>query len=79
MITPEIGVADVIHQSPSVRRIFDKHGFHGCGGEYGPTEPLLFFASVHQVDLGQLLHELNAEIARPQRWRCISMLEDYIY
>jgi hypothetical protein len=80
LITPETSVADVVRQCPTARRIFDKHGLHGCGGEHGLAEPLSFFASVHQVNLEELLCELNAEVEQSNvGYVYKESLEDYIY
>jgi len=80
VITENTTVAEVVKAVPGARQVFDKHGLHGCGGAHGPTEPLSFFASVHQVDLKELLEELNAEAQRPQkRYVYRESLEDYIY
>jgi hypothetical protein len=79
VITPETTVADVVRQCPSTRRIFDNHGLRGCGGANGPAESLSFFASVHEVDLDQLLRELRAEMQNPREYRYREALEDYIY
>jgi NnrS protein len=80
-ITGSTSVADIIRRCPNARRIFDRHGLKGCGGQYGPTEPLAFFAAVHQADLDALVRELNAEIDRPAGPRYVSQeaLPDYIY
>ncbi len=80
VITENSSVAEVVQAIPSARRIFDKHGLHGCGGAHGPTEPLSFFATVHQVDLASLLQELNEEARRPQEpYVYREGLEDFIY
>lgn len=80
MITPDTSVAEIVRQCPTARRIFDKHGLHGCGGEFGPAEPVSFFASVHQVNLGLLLSELNDEMERPtSAYIYREVLQDYIY
>ncbi len=80
VITENTSVAEIVQQVPGARRIFDDHGLHGCGGAHGPTEPLKFFAAVHQVELNTLLEELNAEAARPQaQVEYREQLEDYIY
>jgi len=80
VITENTTVAEVVQAVPGARRVFDQHGLHGCGGAHGPTEPLSFFASVHQVDLKGLLEELNAEAQRPQERHVYQeTLEDYIY
>jgi len=80
-ITGSTSVADIIRRCPNARRIFDRHGLKGCGGEYGPTEPLSFFAAVHQADLDALVRELNAEINRPAGPTYVyqEALPDYIY
>jgi len=49
-ITGNTSVAEVVKICPNARRIFDRHGLKGCGGEHGPSEALAFFAAVHQVD-----------------------------
>jgi NnrS protein len=80
-ITGETSVAEVVRRCPTARRIFDRHGLHGCGGEHGPTEALSLFAAVHQVDLDNLLRELNAEMAHPSRegYTYKESIADYIY
>ncbi len=80
VITENTSVAEVVKAVPGARRIFDNHGLHGCGGAHGPTEPLSFFAAVHQVELGSLLEELNAEAQRPQQQVVYrESIEDFIY
>lgn len=83
MITENTSVAEVVKSIPAARRIFDRHGLHGCGGAKGPNESLSFFAAVHQVNLGELLEELNAETLRPSkkedRYVYQESLQDYIY
>ena len=80
LITENTSVAEVVKAVPGARRIFDQHGLHGCGGAHGPSEPLSFFAAVHQVGLKELLEELNAEAQRPQEQvEYRESLEDYIY
>ncbi|MFB3917403.1 MAG: NnrS family protein [Terriglobales bacterium] len=80
LITPETSVAEVVKICPSARRIFDRHGLKGCGGEHGPAESLAFFASVHDVDLNLLITELRAEMKDPDTaYRYRETLEDFIY
>jgi hypothetical protein len=64
-ITGNTSVAEVVKRCPIARRIFDRHGLKGCGGELGPSEPLAFFAAVHQANLNELLREINAEMENP--------------
>jgi hypothetical protein len=80
VISENTSVAEIVKAVPSARSIFDKHGLHGCGGAHGPSEPLSFFAAVHQVDLKTLLDELNAEAQRPQQSLSYQeTLQDFIY
>ena len=80
-IQASTSVAEIVRICPSARKIFDRHGLHGCGGEQGPAEPLDFFARVHEVDLAALLEDLNAEMNKPQAppYAYHETLADYIY
>ena len=80
-ITKLTSVAELVKQCPTARRVFDKYGLKGCGGEHGPTEPLAFFAAVHKVDVDKLVEELNAERRNPTRETYVyeEALGDYIY
>ena len=79
-ITRETSVAEVVRQCPEARRIFDEHGLRGCGGAHGPAESLQFFASVHQVDVDQLVRKLNDELRRPRKpYVYQESLPDFIY
>ncbi len=80
-ITKLTSVAEIVKRCPTARRIFDKYGLKGCGGEYGPTEPLAFFAAVHKVNVDALVAELNAEMANPTPDQYVyqESLGDYIY
>lgn len=80
-ITKETSVAEIVKLCPGARRIFDEHGLKGCGGEHGPSEPLEFFAAVHQANLEELLREINTEFASPSSKPYVykTSLQDYIY
>ncbi|HLK31957.1 MAG TPA: NnrS family protein [Terriglobales bacterium] len=79
-ISKETSVAEVVRQCPEARRIFDEHGLRGCGGAHGPAESLEFFASVHHVDVDQLVRELNEELRKPRRpYVYQETLADFIY
>jgi uncharacterized protein involved in response to NO len=56
-------VSDINRQFPQCRPVFEKYGIAGCGGEYGPPEPLFIFAAAHRVALPELLAELNDALA----------------
>lgn len=72
---------EILERHPEARRVFDRHGLNGCGGEHGPAETLEFFARVHQVDAGQLLQEISEEAAKPQSqpYRYEATVADIIY
>ena len=80
-ITANTSVAEIVKLCPGARRIFDEHGLKGCGGEHGPTEPLRFFAAVHQANLDELLRKINAEMEKPsdRPYAYEESLQDYIY
>src|SRR5579872_6210548 len=80
-ITANMSVAEIVKLCPGARRIFDRHGLKGCGGEHGPREPLTFFAAVHQASLDELLREINAEVKNPSTVPYLykENLQDYIY
>jgi hypothetical protein len=80
-ITGNTSVAEVVKSCPSARRIFDRHGLKGCGGEQGPSEPISFFAAVHNVNAEDLLRELNDEMENPSEQPYVykEVLQDYIY
>src|ERR1043165_5828174 len=58
-ITNMMSVAEINRTSPQCTRLYDKSGLGGCGGEFGPTEPLFIFAAAHHVPLKELVAELN--------------------
>jgi hypothetical protein len=80
-ITANTSVAEIVKLCPGARRIFDHHGLKGCGGEHGSSEPLGFFAAVHQANLDELLREINAEMENPSARAYVytESLQDYIY
>ena len=80
-ITGSTSIAEILKACPSARRIFDRHGLHGCGGASGPAESLEFFVSVHHADLDALLQELNAEMDNPgqESHAYQETLADFIY
>ena len=80
-ITASTSVAEIVKLCPGARRIFDEHGLKGCGGEHGPSEPLEFFAAVHEANLKELLREINAEMEKPSSQPYIyqESLQDFIY
>jgi uncharacterized protein involved in response to NO len=59
-ITPEMTVREINAKYPACREVFNKHGMGGCGGQYGPPEPIDFFAKAHGVDMNELVADLRA-------------------
>jgi hypothetical protein len=58
-ITHSLLVSEINEKYPQCRPVFEKYGIAGCGGEYGPQEPLFIFAAAHRVPLPELVDELN--------------------
>jgi hypothetical protein len=58
-ITPQMTVAEINEKFPQCARVFDHYGLGGCGGQFGPPEPLFIFAAAHRVALKDLVEELN--------------------
>ncbi|NOG86072.1 MAG: DUF542 domain-containing protein [Planctomycetes bacterium] len=58
-ITENTTVKEIIKCYPETKGVFSKYGLLECGGEYGPDEPVYFFAKVHNVDSDNLIKELN--------------------
>ena len=64
-INGNTSVREVVRTCPDARRILDRHGLRGCGGDNGPNESLSFFATVHQVSVDELVREINDEMRNP--------------
>ena len=45
-VTMVMTVADINRQYPQCAAVFNKYGMGGCGGEYGPPEPVVIFADL---------------------------------
>jgi NnrS protein len=80
-LSKSTSVREIVRQYPAARRVFDRHGLKGCGGNEGPAESLEFFARVHQVDADALLRDLEAELEAPAKPEYVyqETLADYIY
>ncbi|MBI5396303.1 MAG: hypothetical protein HZA91_13485 [Verrucomicrobia bacterium] len=61
-VTNMMLVSDINRQFPQCQPVFEKYGIAGCGGAYGPPEPLFIFAAAHKVPLPKLVDELNAAV-----------------
>lgn len=57
-------IPDLLRAAPQTRRVLDRYGLRGCGGEYGPMESLGFFARAHDVPLDRLLGELRGALSQ---------------
>lgn len=61
-VTYMMTVSDINQRFPQCTPVFNKYGLGGCGGEYGPPEPLVIFAAAHHVPVKQLVDELNSAV-----------------
>ncbi|HZS50190.1 MAG TPA: NnrS family protein [Bryobacterales bacterium] len=59
---------EILVKYPGCRQILDRYGLLGCGGPYGPQEPLWFFARAHRIPEAQLLCELEQAAQRGADW-----------
>ncbi|MHB8874752.1 MAG: DUF1858 domain-containing protein [Myxococcaceae bacterium] len=64
-IVGEDSVRAVIARYPQAVAVFEKAGLMGCGGAAGPEERIDLFATIHRLDAGRLLAELNEAAAKP--------------
>lgn len=80
-ISKTTSLTEILERYPEARRIFDRYGLHGCGGEHGPAETLEFFARVHEVDVERLRVEIRSEAFQPapKPYRYEPTVADYIY
>lgn len=54
-------IPELLRSLPQARRVLDRYGLKGCGGDEGPVETLGFFARAHDVPLPELLQEIRRE------------------
>ncbi|OFX13231.1 MAG: hypothetical protein A2Z18_08265 [Armatimonadetes bacterium RBG_16_58_9] len=62
-ITPDMTVREVNARYPGCREVFNKHGMGGCGGQFGPPEPIEFFAKAHHISMTELIADLEVAAA----------------
>jgi cbb3-type cytochrome oxidase subunit 1 len=55
-------VAEINQKFPQCLPVFEKYGIAGCGGKFGPPEPLFIFAAAHRVPLREFVDELNRAV-----------------
>ena len=62
MISKEMTITDILRRYPETLPVFERHGLdcHDC--QIADIEQLEHGATVHKVDLGALLAELNDHI-----------------
>jgi hybrid cluster-associated redox disulfide protein len=62
MITREMTIGDIIRRHPQTIAVFEKYGLdcHDC--QIADYEAVEHGASVHKVDIDQLIEELNRKI-----------------
>jgi hypothetical protein len=62
LIHPAMLVSEINRRFEQCRPVFEKYGIAGCGGEFGPPEPLFLFAAAHRVPLHELVDQLNRAV-----------------
>ena len=67
-ITKDTMVSEVNRRYPQCAQVFEEMGMGGCGGKYGPNEPLWLFAQAHRVDVNELISKLKDAIENPQKF-----------
>ena len=55
-------VSEINQKFPQCLPVFEKYGIAGCGGKFGPPEPLFIFAAAHRVPLRKFVDELNKAV-----------------
>src|SRR5664280_185386 len=55
-------VSEINQKFPQCLPVFEKYGIAGCGGKFGPPEPLFIFAAAHRVPLREFVDELNKAV-----------------
>ena len=56
-------VREIKAKYPGCREVFTRYGMGGCGGQFGPPEPINFFAKAHNVSVDELIADLKAAAA----------------
>ncbi len=56
-------VSEINRRFAQCRPVFEQYGIAGCGGEFGPPEPLFLFAVAHRVPLNELIDQLNRAVS----------------
>jgi hypothetical protein len=56
-------IPTLLRSAPEARPVLDRYGLRGCGGRWGPAEPLGFFARAHDVPVERLLSEIRESLA----------------
>ncbi len=61
-ITKEMPINDVVKQYPETIAVFMKHGLHCIGCAIAAFESIADGATVHGIDVGVLIDDLNSAI-----------------
>jgi len=77
-ISTDTMIPDLLAHHPQARRVLDRYGLRGCGGQLGPVESLGFFAATHGVDDEILLAELKATVEESATARAASPGADHV-
>jgi hypothetical protein len=58
-IDENVPIPVLLRVVPDARRVLDRYGLQGCGGECGPAESIGFFARAHDMPIARLLDEIR--------------------
>jgi hypothetical protein len=64
IVPPTMSIREIRRRYPATSPVFEKYGLGDCGGPDGPDEPVAWFATVHQVPLGDFLRDLREAAVR---------------
>jgi uncharacterized protein involved in response to NO len=64
LVPPTMSVRDVRRRFPATVPVLARYGLGDCGGEEGPDEPLVWFATVHRLPLDEFLHDMREAAVR---------------
>ena len=62
MITKEMTISEILRRHPETLPVFERYGLDCYDCQIAEFEELEHGASVHKVDIDQLVHELNSRL-----------------
>jgi len=67
-ISKDTMVSEINRRYPQCIAVFEEMGMGGCGGRFGPNEPIWLFAEAHRVDPDELISKLRDAIKNPGKY-----------